>query len=62
MKKLTFYDKATWNHLKQIKTQQDIKQGLADVMVPYLTDAELEEYCRARSSEVVTYKLAEVEI
>ena len=50
------------DHIHDCKKNESIKSGMNGVMTPYLTDAELDEYVKERSGEVVSYKLAEVEI
>ena len=60
--KLQYQSKETVEYLTKLRQFKDVEMGVSGVMTPYLTDAELDEYCRARSGEVVTYKLVEVEI
>jgi hypothetical protein len=57
MKKLTFFDQDTWDYFRQVKQNEDILNGTSGVMAPYMTDSELDEYVKARSGEVKTYKL-----
>jgi hypothetical protein len=57
MAKLTFFDRETWEYLHEVKQSEDICDGTSGVMVPYMTDAELDEYVKARSGEVKSYKL-----
>ena len=58
MKKLQFLDKETSEYLRNCQKQLDLQQG--KLMCPsWLDDEELDEYCRARSGEVKTYKLEE---
>ena len=59
--KLQYQSKETVEYLTKLRQFKDVEMGVSGVMIPYLTDAELDEYCRERSGEVVIYKLAEVE-
>jgi hypothetical protein len=50
-----------WNEQVKLARQSgDKEHKVQNVMVPALTNEELDEYCRERSGEVVTYKLSEV--
>ena len=44
--------------VKLVRHTDDVNYKVQNVMIPALTDAELDEYVRARSGEVVTYKLS----
>jgi hypothetical protein len=57
MSKLTFFDKETWGYFNEIKKNEDVCDGTSGVMVPYMSDKELDEYVKARSGEVKSYKL-----
>ena len=47
-----------WNEQVKLARQSgDAHHKVQNVMIPALTDAELDEYVRARSGEVVSYKL-----
>jgi hypothetical protein len=59
--KLTYQSKETVEYLTKLRQFKDIEMKTSGVMTPYLADAELDEYVRERSGEVVTYKLAEVQ-
>ena len=47
--------------VKLVRHTDDASHKVQNVMIPALTDAELSEYVRERSGEVVTYKLSEVQ-
>ena len=47
--------------VKLVRHTDDVNYKVQNVMIPALTDAELEEYVRVRSGEVVNYKLSEVQ-
>lgn len=51
-----------WNEQVKLARQSgDAYHKVQNVMVPALTDAELDEYVRERSGEVVSYKIAGVQ-
>ena len=43
--------------VKLVRHTDDASYKVQNVMIPALTDAELDEYVRARSGEVVSYQL-----
>jgi hypothetical protein len=55
--KLTYQSKETVEYLRHFRQYKDVEMGTVGVMVPYMSDGELDEYVKARSGEVKTYKL-----